>query len=85
LRYEDLLNSEWPTFKEAMELADKDVMTGRLRRLKRASDITLKGKVYTDYLPPLTMTEIYQEELGPDILKIEEREEEFAIMNLHKS
>jgi hypothetical protein len=66
-----------------LELADKDVVTGRMRRLKRASDLIFKGKIYTDYASADNI-DTFKEELWPDIQKIQARDEEFAIVNLHK-
>ena len=83
LRWEDLIISARPAVAEAMELADADVMKGRLRRLKRASDLTYKGKVYTDYADPAGL-EPFKLELWPDVQKIEAREEEYALLDLHK-
>lgn len=44
LRYEDLLNEEEKEVKEALSLADPDVLTARNRRLKRAIDLSYKKK-----------------------------------------
>lgn len=66
-----------------MELSDADVLKGRLRRLKRASDLTYKGKVLTDYQSPDTL-EPFKLELWDDVKKIQAREEEYAILDLHK-
>ena len=44
LRYEDLLNEEEKEVKEALSLADPDVLTARSRRLKRAIDLSYKKK-----------------------------------------
>lgn len=66
-----------------MELADPDVLKGRLRRLKRASDLSYKGKVYTDYASADSL-EPFKFELWDDVTKIEARDEEYSILNLHK-
>ena len=68
---------------EALELADPDVMKGRLRRLKRASDLSYKGKQYTDYKDADSL-EPFKFELWDDVKKIEAREEEYAVLDLHK-
>ena len=78
-----MIISARPAVAEAMELADPDVMKGRLRRLKRASDLTYKGKVYTDYADPAGL-EPFKFELWQDVQKIEAREEEYALLDLHK-
>ena len=72
-----------PAVAEAMELADGDVLKGRLRRLKRASDLTYKGKVLTDYQDPASL-EPFKLELWTDVEKIQAREEEYALLDLHK-
>ena len=84
LKYEDLLNNEQLYIKEALELSDPEYYYGRLRRLKRASDLTLKGKNYTDYAPSGTTYEPYVFELRSEIEKLKERDEEEALLNLHK-
>lgn len=66
-----------------MDLADPDVMKGRLRRLKRASDLTYKGKLLTDYKDTSGL-EPFKLELWDDIQKIQAREEEYAILDMHK-
>ena len=83
LRWEDLILNTRPAVAEAMELADPDVIKGRMRRLKRASDLTYKGKVFTDYKDAATL-EPFKMELWDDIQKIEAREEEYAVLDLHK-
>lgn len=83
LRYEDLLNSSKPAIAEAIDLADPEVVKGRMRRLKRASDLTYKGKNLPDYAPNLKM-EPFKSDLWEDVLKLEKRNEEYEIMNLHK-
>lgn len=83
LQYEDLLNSSRPEVAEALDLADPDVMQGRLRRLKRASDLTYKGKELQDYAPDMKLTP-FKTELWEDVQKIKAREEEYALLDLHK-
>ena len=75
--------SAQPAVAEAMELADDHVVKGRLRRLKRASDLVYKGKLYTDYADEATL-EPFKLELWEDVKKIEAREEEYALLDLHK-
>jgi ubiquinol-cytochrome c reductase subunit 7 len=83
LRHEDLLNSSKPSIAEALELADPDVIKGRLRRLKRASDLTYKAKSLGDYAPNAIL-DPFKEELWEDVMKVEARNEEYEIVNLHK-
>jgi ubiquinol-cytochrome c reductase subunit 7 len=78
-----LLNSSKPAIAEAMELADADIIMGRMRRLKRASDLSFKGKVFTDYQPNAKL-EPWKEEMWEDVLKLQKRDEEYEIVNLHK-
>jgi ubiquinol-cytochrome c reductase subunit 7 len=72
-----------PVVKEALELADPQIVKGRNRRLKRASDLTYKGKVLQDYAPDLKL-EPFKFELYDDIQKIKARDEEIQLLNLHK-
>ena len=83
LRYEDLLVEADPIVQEALELAHPDVIKGRLRRIKRASDLSYKQKLLQDYAPHMEL-EPFKEELYPDMLKIKKRDEEIALLNLHK-
>ena len=83
LRWEDLIISETPVVQEALQLAHPDVVKGRMRRLKRASDLSFKGKFYTDYKDPASL-EPYKMELFPIIQKIKKRNEEEILLNLHK-
>ena len=66
-----------------MELADPDVLKGRMRRLKRASDLSYKGKVLTDYKDAASL-EPFKFELWDDIQKLQARDDEYAVMDLHK-
>jgi ubiquinol-cytochrome c reductase subunit 7 len=77
------LISERASVKEAMSLAPPEVIKGRMRRLKRASDLTFKGKVYTDYKSADGL-EPFKKELWHDIQKIEAREQEYAMLDLYK-
>lgn len=83
LRYEDLLNSSHPEVAEAIELADSDVLTGRLRRLKRATDLSFKGKNLGDYAPNAPLYP-FKFELWNDVQKIKARNEEYAVLDLYK-
>lgn len=83
LRYEDLVISETPAMQEALTLASPDVVAGRMRRLKRASDLSFKQKNLQDYAPYMQL-EPFKMELTPDVLKIQERDDEYALLNLHK-
>lgn len=83
LRWEDLIISARAPVAEAMELADPDVIKGRMRRLKRASDLSYKGKQLTDYTDPAKL-EPFKFELWEDVQKIHARDEEYAVLDLHK-
>lgn len=83
IRWEDIIISARPTVAEAMELADSDVIKGRMRRLKRASDLCYKGKIYTDYKTADNL-EPFKFELWDDVQKIQAREDEYALLDLHK-
>jgi hypothetical protein len=83
VHYEDLLNSSKPEIAEALALADPEVIHGRMRRLKRASDLCLKQKRLIDYVPEETL-EPFKFELMNDINNIKKRDEEFERLNLHK-
>ena len=82
LRYEDLLIEENREVKEALELADADVLTGRTRRLKRAIDLNYKRKSLQDYAPNMDL-ELFKKEIYPDIEKIRARDNEYAQLNAH--
>jgi len=82
LRYEDLLIEEEREVKEALSLADPDVITGRTRRLKRAIDLNYKRKSLQDYAPNMDL-EIFKKEIYPDIEKIRARDQEYAQLNAH--
>jgi ubiquinol-cytochrome c reductase subunit 7 len=77
------LVSARPAVAEAIELADADVVKGRMRRLKRASDLSYKGKNYTDYKSADSL-EPFKMELWDDVKKIEAREEEYGMLDLYK-
>lgn len=83
MRFEDLLISDRPQCTEALELADKDIVAGRMRRLKRASDLSYKNKELPDYAPDMKL-EPFKSELWDDVLKIEKRNEEYELLDLHK-
>ena len=82
LRAEDLF-IQTKEVKEALELCDPEVAKGRYRRLLRASDLTFKGKEYTDYKSADNL-EPFKFELWPDIERIKARDAEYAILDLHK-
>jgi Ubiquinol-cytochrome C reductase complex 14kD subunit len=81
-RYEDLMIDE-PDVVEALKLADPEVLHGRMRRLKRASDLSFKAKSLPDYAPNMVL-EPFKEEFYDDLLKIRKRDEEFEMLNYHK-
>jgi ubiquinol-cytochrome c reductase subunit 7 len=78
-----LIISERPAFKEALSLQDHDVQQGRLRRLKRASDLSYKGKNLTDYAPNMKF-DPFKVEFYPDVIKVQKRDEEYDLLELHK-
>eukprot|EP00584_Thalassiosira_punctigera_P020254 CAMPEP_0172550274 /NCGR_PEP_ID=MMETSP1067-20121228/27818_1 /TAXON_ID=265564 ORGANISM="Thalassiosira punctigera, Strain Tpunct2005C2" /NCGR_SAMPLE_ID=MMETSP1067 /ASSEMBLY_ACC=CAM_ASM_000444 /LENGTH=115 /DNA_ID=CAMNT_0013337799 /DNA_START=49 /DNA_END=396 /DNA_ORIENTATION=+ len=82
LRYEDLLIEEEAPVKEALELADPEVLTARTRRLKRAIDLSYKRKSLQDYAPNMQL-DTFKSELMPDIDKIRARDHEYAQLNAH--
>lgn len=75
---------EYPATKEALELADPEVVQGRMRRLKRASDLCFKGKTMHEYAPEKIPQDPFRFEIIPDIDKIQARDDEYAVLNLHK-
>ncbi len=80
LRYEDLLNEDEKEVKEALELADPEVLTARTRRLKRAIDLSYKRKSLQDYAPNMEL-DLFKSEIYPDIEKIRARDQEYAQLN----
>ena len=68
---------------EALKLADPDVIQGRSRRVLRAFDLDVKKKNFLDYAPGVDQ-ETFKVEIYDDILKIREREAEFALLNMYK-
>lgn len=68
---------------EALELAHPDVHKGRYRRLKRASDLCFKGKRLQDYQDTSNL-DPFKFELWDDIQKIKARDQEKALLDLHK-
>jgi hypothetical protein len=83
LRYEDLMSRDEPEVNEALELADADVVEGRYRRLKRASDLAFKQKELQDYAPDMIL-EPFKREISADVDKILNRDLEFDLLNNHK-
>lgn len=81
-RYEDLMIDE-PDVVETLKLADPEVLHGRMRRLKRASDLSYKSKNLPDYAPNMVL-EPFKEEFYDDLLKLRKRDEEFELLNSHK-
>jgi ubiquinol-cytochrome c reductase subunit 7 len=77
-----LLNSSKPEVAEALELADPEYVKGRMRRLKRASDLSFKGKNLGDYSNE-TLTP-FKVELWEDVKKIQARDAEYALLDLYK-
>jgi hypothetical protein len=84
LRYEDIMSRDEPEVNEALELANPDVVEGRYRRLKRASDLAFKQKNLEDYAPNIVL-EPFKKEFTADVEKILNRDMEFDLLNNHKS
>jgi len=82
LRYEDLLNEQETTVKEAISYAPPEVQTARTRRLKRATDLNFKRKSLLDYAPDMKL-EPFKMDLEEDIQKIQARDSELAELNMH--
>ena len=78
------MSRDEPEVNEALELAHPDVVEGRYRRLKRASDLAFKQKNLGDYAPDMILTP-FKKEFTPDVIKIQERDIEFDLLNNHKS
>eukprot|EP00980_Cylindrotheca_fusiformis_P021478 scaffold8353_cov138-Cylindrotheca_fusiformis.AAC.9 len=83
LRYEDLMSRDEPEVNEALELAHPDVVEGRYRRLKRASDLAFKQKNLQDYAPDMVL-EPFKLEISSDVEKILTRDAEFDLLNNDK-
>lgn len=83
LRYEDLMSRDEPEVNEALELAHPDVVEGRYRRLKRASDLAFKQKNLQDYAPDMVL-EPFKFEISEDVQKILQRDLEFDLLNNYK-
>mmetsp|Transcript_21645 Transcript_21645/g.43759 ORF Transcript_21645/g.43759 Transcript_21645/m.43759 type:complete len:115 (-) Transcript_21645:97-441(-) len=81
MRYEDLLIQEQGEVKEAIELADPDVIAGRNRRIKRAIDLSFKRKSLLDYAPDMKQ-EPFKFEIYEDMEKIRARDQELAALNV---
>jgi ubiquinol-cytochrome c reductase subunit 7 len=77
------MSRDEPEVNEALELAHPDVVEGRYRRLKRASDLAFKQKSLADYAPDMVL-EPYKREISADVDKIMERDVEFDLLNNHK-
>lgn len=77
------MSRDEPEVNEALELASPDVVEGRYRRLKRASDLAFKQKELQDYAPNLLL-EPMKKEISGDIDKILSRDIEFDLLNNHK-
>jgi len=84
LRYEDLMSRDEPEVNEALELSHPDVIEGRYRRLKRASDLAFKQKELQDYAPNMILDPL-KREISADVEKILNRDLEFDLLNNHKS
>ena len=82
LRYEDIINEDEREVKEALQLSDPDVVTGRNRRTKRAIDLNFKRKNFMDYAPNVEQ-DTWKSEIYEDVLKIKSRDQEYALLNSH--
>jgi hypothetical protein len=76
------LNEDEQPIAEALTFADPDVVAGRTRRLKRAIDLNFKRKNILDYAPGIEQN-TFSTELYDDVLKIQERDQEYALLNVH--
>mmetsp|Transcript_980 Transcript_980/g.1927 ORF Transcript_980/g.1927 Transcript_980/m.1927 type:complete len:115 (-) Transcript_980:132-476(-) len=79
LRYEDLMVKH-PVVEEAIDLQAPHVNTGRVRRIKRGSDLSYKCKNMQDYAPDAEIN-MWKPEIIPMVEKIEKREEEYELLN----
>jgi hypothetical protein len=78
------MSRDEPEVNEALELAHPDVVEGRYRRLKRASDLAFKQKNLQDYAPDMAL-EPWKLEISQDVDKILQRDMEFDLLNNFKS
>ena len=83
LRYEDIMSRDEPEMNEALELSHPDVVEGRHRRLKRASDLAYKQKNLQDYAPDMTL-EPFKFECKEEVNRILNRDSEYDMLNNHK-
>ncbi len=77
------MSRDEPEVNEALELASPDVVEGRYRRLKRASDLDFKKKELKDYAPNIIL-EPLKREISADVEKILNRDLEYDLLNNHK-
>jgi hypothetical protein len=77
------MSRDEPEVNEALELAHPNVVEGRYRRLKRASDLAFKQKNLHDYAPDMIL-EPFKLEISQDVDKILSRDLEFDMLNNHK-
>lgn len=78
------MSRDEPEVNEALELAHPDVVEGRYRRLKRASDLAFKQKNLQDYAPDMVL-EPFKLEITEDVGRVLQRDAEFDMLNNHKS
>jgi ubiquinol-cytochrome c reductase subunit 7 len=69
--------------KQALECAEPHVLIGRMRRLKRASDLSYKGKELQEYAPNMKLTPFHFEFVA-DVEKIKARNNEKYALDAHK-
>jgi hypothetical protein len=77
------MSRDEPEVNEALELAHPDIVEGRYRRLKRASDLAFKQKNLQDYAPDMVL-EPFKLEITSDVHKILSRDVEYDLLNNHK-
>jgi len=65
-----------------LKYADPDTVTARNRRILRAIDLNFKRKNLQDYAPDMVL-EPFKKDFYPTIEKISERDEEYALANVH--
>ena len=78
-----MVSRDEPEVGEAFDLAHPDIVEGRYRRLKRASDLAFKQKLLQDYAPDMVL-EPFKLEIMDDVKKIQQRDLEYDALNFHK-
>lgn len=76
------MNEDEAPIKEALSFADPEVVAGRTRRVKRAIDLSFKRKNMLDYAADVDQ-KTFATEVYDDVLKIQKRDQEYALLNVH--